>query len=34
MLRAILYHRTLLMTFYSTAMRCAELCRLKVRGGV
>lgn len=26
-----LYHRTLLMTLYSTAMRRAELCRLKVR---
>jgi integrase/recombinase XerD len=26
-----LYHRTLLMTLYSTAMRWAELCRLKVR---
>jgi len=25
-----LYHRTLLMTLYSTAMRRAELCRLKV----
>jgi site-specific recombinase XerD len=26
-----LYHRTLLMTLYSTAMRRAELCRLKVQ---
>jgi len=26
-----LYHRTLLMTLYSTAMRRAELCQLKVR---
>jgi integrase/recombinase XerD len=26
-----LYHRTLLMTLYSTAVRRAELCRLKVR---
>ncbi len=26
-----LFHRTLLMTLYSTAMRRAELCRLKVR---
>jgi site-specific recombinase XerD len=26
-----LYHRTLLITLYSTAMRRAELCRLKVR---
>src|SRR5438477_7719263 len=26
-----LYHRTLLMTLYSTAMRRAELCRLRVR---
>jgi integrase/recombinase XerD len=26
-----LYHRTLVMTLYSTAMRRAELCRLKVR---
>jgi len=26
-----LYHRTLLMTLYSTAMRRAELCRLKAR---
>ena len=26
-----LYHRTLLMTLYSTATRRAELCRLKVR---
>jgi integrase/recombinase XerD len=26
-----LYHRTLLMTLYSTAIRRAELCRLKVR---
>jgi integrase/recombinase XerD len=26
-----LYHRTLLMTLYSTAMRRAEICRLKVR---
>jgi integrase len=26
-----LYHRTLLMTLYFTAMRRSELCRLKVR---
>src|SRR5438552_18486492 len=26
-----LYHRTLLMTLYSTAMRRAQLCQLKVR---
>ena len=27
-----LYHRTMLMTFYSTGLRRAELCRLKVSG--
>jgi site-specific recombinase XerD len=25
-----LYHRTMLMTLYSTGMRRAEMCRLKV----